>query len=242
MNIKPINVLENIFKELITVQSISQPVEPTIEHRALELCLRNNYDVQLVKNGENEPLLVFDKFTKSTRPLAEEEVISESTPVIEVLETLIDQPWLFVKEKRKITSIVTRADLDSIPVRIWLYGMISLFEIQIRENITNNNIDWEKNLTEARLNAANKLFEDKKSRNEDVNLLSCTQICDLSTIIKKNYHLFSANLGSLSKKELHKDFNEIMTLRDNLAHAQSIGIEWKRVYELMNLIDKVLKF
>ena len=139
------NILEEIFTNQINVLNIAIPVTPLNQNSAKELCIKNNYDVHLVIEPDREDLHVYLKSTDSIRPLHDSEVISESTPLLEVIDILCKKEQVFVKVKRNVTHLVTRSDLDSIPVRIWLYGMISLFEIGLKEKIIQLDIDWQKN-------------------------------------------------------------------------------------------------
>lgn len=241
MEYKPIDILESIFKEQITVQSIALPTHWKSLEEAKNECKAHNYDVHLVKCNSSDPLSVYIRSNDCVRPLSDEEVISESTPLIEVIDYLMVQPWLFVKERRSITGIVTKADLDSIPIRIWLFGMISLFETQLKDLIREKALNWESALSKKRLNEATSLYNKKVKSNEEVDLLSCIQISDLSSIIKKSKITFSSLIGNKSNTKITSDFHELTELRNALAHGQKIDIDWSEVNLLMKFIDGILK-
>lgn len=235
-------ILEEIFTNQINVMNIAVPVTPLDRKAAKELCIENNYDVHLVREHEGEDLKVYEKKTDSIRPLHDSEVISDSTPLIEVVDLLCKKEQVFVKVKRNVTHLVTRSDLDTIPIRIWLYGMISIFEFELKEKINQLSIKWEETLTSDRLAKAEELYSLKKSKNEEISLLGCTQLVDVGTIVFKSWEHFKDFFPSgYSKKMIQSSFNKINLLRDALAHGQKLQMEWSKVNQLAEIISYTLK-
>lgn len=230
-------ILEDIFTNQINVLNIAVPTIPLELDTAKEICIKNNFDIHLVHDSELEDLHVYSRESDTIRPLRDSEIISDSTPLLEVLEVLSEREHLFVKVKRKITHLVTRSDLDKIPVRIWLYGMISLFEIELKEKITQMDIKWEDRLTDERVEKAKVLYELKKSKNEEINLLGCIQLGDLGTIAFKSWENFKDCFpADLAKKSISSSFIKINNLRDALAHGQKLQMEWSAILSLVKLI------
>lgn len=240
-NPKPVEILEEIFSNLITVQSISVSTEASQLEIAKKNCNDYNFDVHLVKETPESDLLLYDRKTGETRNLREKEVISESTPIADAIEYLKDQPYVFIKEKRDITRIVTKADIDSVPIRIWLFGMISLLEWQLRDYILANEILWESSLSENRIGKAKELFELKKEVNEEVRLIDCLQLIDLSSIIKKNWIHFEHIFINYSKSKSVSYFIKMTNLRNALSHSLRLDFNWKDVYEISVFVLNTLK-
>ncbi len=236
------NVLEEIFTNQINVLNMAVEVSPLDLNGAKASCRENNFDVHLVKEPGKDDLTVYVKKTDSVRPVNDSEIIADSTPILDVLEVLCDKEHLFVKVSRNITHIVTRSDLDKIPIRIWLYGIISLFEIELKVAIIDKNIQWEKSLAPGRIKNAEKLFDLKKQKNEEIDLLGCTQLCDIGTIVFNSWECFDElfPLG-LSKKKIKSGFKKINGLRDALAHGQKLPMDWPELYRLANFISYTLK-
>lgn len=236
------NILEEIFTNQINVLNIAVPLTPLDRKAAKALCIEKNYDVHLVREREREDLQVYEKNTDSIRPLHDSEVISESTPLIEVVDLLCKKEQVFVKVKRNVTHLVTRSDLDTIPVRIWLYGMISIFEFELKEKINQLSIIWEEQLSSDRLAKAEQLFVMKQSKNEEINLLGCTQLGDVGTIVFRSWEHFNSFFPfEYPKKKIQSSFNKINLLRDTLAHGQKLQMEWPEVYQLAEIISYTLK-
>ena len=60
-----------------------------------------------------------------------EQVISDSTPLANLLTVLQASDFLYVNHGAKIVGIITKADLNKPPVRIYVFGMLSLFEMHL---------------------------------------------------------------------------------------------------------------
>lgn len=235
------NILEEIFTSQINVLNVAVPTEPVNHGTVRDLCMSKNYDFHLVKEPDQEDLLVYEKNSDIVRPLNDSEVISESTPLLDVIEILCKKDHVFVKVKRNVTHLVTRADLDSIPVRIWLYGMISLFEIEIKEMIRKAGVNWEELMSQSRIDSAMSLYKHKAERNEEIDLLGCTQLVDIGTILFKRWQDYS-NLfpDGYSKNSARNCFCDINSLRDALAHGQKLTMEWSKIHSLMVVVSNIL--
>jgi len=238
MEKKPYKILEEIFTNQINVLNIAVPTIPLSIESAKVSCLNNNYDIHLVQEPEKEDLVIYIRRLNSIRPLNDSEVISESTPILDVVDALCTKEQLFIKVKRNITHLVTRSDLDAIQVRIWLFGMINLFEIELKETINHLDMNWERLLSTKRIDKAKELFELKKSRNEEIDLLGCIQFSDLGTILSNSWERFEKYFPPyLVKENINSNFNKINILRDAIAHGQKLQLEWSKIHELMQLIS-----
>jgi len=237
---RPIDILEDIFTKQISVLNISVPTIIVSSTNVSEICKKNNYDVHLVRDGIGSNLQLFERSTGKTRNIIDHEIISETTPILEVLELLLEYPQAFIKEKSKITRIVSRADLDSIPVRIWLFGMISILEFELRSRIQSTFVVWEQCLSDGRIEYAKNLFREKLKRNEEVELLDCVQIVDLSKIICTNWILFGDYSNKISCLDFRDKLYGINKLRDELAHTQRITLEWNEIYKLMTFARMII--
>ena len=80
-------------------------------------------------------------------------IIDESTQLIDILKQMRKTTRLFVLILGQIGGIVTRGDIQKTPLRMWLFGLISMIEMQllriIREHCPNDT--WKTFLAPARL-------------------------------------------------------------------------------------------
>jgi hypothetical protein len=63
--------------------------------------------------------------------LAAEHLISDATPLADLLSILGTKERLFVLIGQNVRGIVTRSDLNKPPVRVYLFGLVSLFEMHV---------------------------------------------------------------------------------------------------------------
>lgn len=231
--------LNTIFSQNITVKNISNSLDIVTFLEADQLYQSHNYDYHLV--ALDDDLVVYDAIKKSHRPVKHSDIISESTPMIEVLEIIQDRAFVFVNEGRQIRGIVTKADINAIPVKIWLFGLISLFEGELKKFIVNYlNSNWENLLSEGRRAKIHDLYILKQQQNLETTLIDCTMITDLSQIIQKSSELSKILFSEDSKNQLKTIFNRITLLRNDLAHAIDIKYDWKETHELTQFILKRL--
>ena len=105
---------------------------------------------------------------------------------------LNDRPRLFVNVLGQVGGIVTKTDLQKPPVRMWLFGMITIIEMGLTRLIEDglSRWAWRECLSEARLQKAEALLEERKRRNQDLDLLDCLQFSD------RGHRLATRNCGS----------------------------------------------
>src|SRR5207249_2246468 len=126
-------------------------------------------------------------------------------------------------------------DLQKAPVRLWLYGLISLIEMQMLRLIRNRFDDglWFGRLPLLRIEAAKELFAERRRRNEEANLSDCLQFCDKAAILLKDSEL-SAAANFPSRRTGQKFFSQLESLRNDLAHANDILTgRWPGLAELV---------
>lgn len=155
-----------------------------------------------------------------------EDTLSENEPLLSAIEALRSRPHLFITVLGEVGGIVTKGDLQKAPVRLWLFGMISLIEMQmlrlLRQRLPEG--AWEDLLTPARLDAAHKIFNERRRRNEEAHVSDfsdCLQICDKATIFLKHDEL--AGIASFpSRAAGQRFFSFLEALRNDLAHSNDI--------------------
>ncbi len=61
-------------------------------------------------------------------------ILPDSTPLIDLVDALNRRPWVFVRLLGTVSGLVTRNDLLDPPVRMWLFGMITVMEMRLPGN------------------------------------------------------------------------------------------------------------
>ncbi|MBA7652395.1 hypothetical protein ES703_60229 [subsurface metagenome] len=172
------------------------------------------------------------------------ELVAESMPLIELLPILHDNQRVFVLERNKVNGIVTRGDLQKAPVRLFLFGLVTLLEMNLLYliKIYYPKDSWTKHLKDNRLKNAEKLQSIRKDRNEAIDLADCLQFCDKRDLILKKSEILK-NIGIKSKKSIKQTLESAEKLRNNLAHALDIvkGLSWTKVINLAKEIELFIK-
>lgn len=178
------------------------------------------------------------------QPLTADQLISEATPLPSVLAFLKVRQYAFVLIGSDVRGIVTRADLNKPPVRVYLFGLISLLEMHLGFWIraTYNDDSWQRELKANRLDAAKSICADREKRKQKVSLLDCLQFCDKRDLVVKLDDLRTQlNLGS--KTQARDYLTRAEKLRDLLAHSQrdlARGSSWEKTIDLVEWIEAVV--
>ena len=86
-----------------------------------------------------------------------------------------------------------------------------------------------------------KLYKERKARNEEIDLADCLQICDKRDLILKLVGY--GELGFESKGKAERLFEDAENLRNRLAHSQDLvlGTSWAEVIDLAASLDRFLQ-
>lgn len=172
--------------------------------------------------------------------LNSEQLVSDSTSISEVLAALQSKERVFVVVGAGVKGIITRADLNKPPVRIYLFGLISLLEMHLRYWVraVYGDESWETKLKANRLETAKNLQEARRTRNDHISLLACLQFSDLRQLVLDAEEIRTKlNLGSKTKgKALLENAEE---LRNRLAHSQDDLVEGMSWEQLIDLVESI---
>jgi hypothetical protein len=231
--------LYELFTQNITVREIAEPLASFDDEACAipvaQFMSKKDFDhIGVRRNGmvvgyAVKTDLKAGKLRDHLAPFQSDDVIPVGAPLLDALEALKPPaipeltPRVFVTTWDKVGGIVTFGDLQKAPVRMWLFGLISLVEMQmlriIRAGYPNNS--WQTEISEDRLEAAREILADRQTRNEAVDLAYCLQFCDKRDLIVGNSDL-RQRLGVTSRARLEHLLRDLEHLRDDLAHAQDI--------------------
>jgi hypothetical protein len=248
--------MRRLFERGITVRDIAEPfvsfddVQSALEVRSfLE---SKDYDVVGVRRkGMIEAYALRSElgegklgdFAKAVEPGTQ---LSDSAALLSVFELLRDRSWVFVTILDRVWGIVTRGDLHKVPVRMWIFCLISLAEMQMLRIVRNcypSEEEWIdlKYVSDRRLGEAKELFNKRKTANEEADLTECLQLCDKAALLCKTGDVLRF-LGFESKTKADSFFGEVENLRNSLAHAQDIITNrWPKLADLAIELENFLK-
>lgn len=244
--------LRRVFQQGFAVQDIAESLVSFDANCPAEEVGRfmdaNRYEVVGVREGGlvtgyvTRQSLGHEECSAYIRHFQNDEVIFDTASLTEAVIGLKDRCCLFVSSLGGIAGIITRSDMQKPPVRMWLFGMITLIEMnftRLIEQCCPNN-QWREHLSEGRLQKAEELLAERTRRNQHLNLLDCLQFADKGQIVAKHEPARSATRFS-SRRQVEQLTKDLERLRNNLAHAQDIVSEdWEMIVMLAENLERVL--
>ncbi|MFF2289177.1 hypothetical protein [Peribacillus butanolivorans] len=246
--------LKTLYEENITVKSIAQELEFCHKNDlALEIqkeLKKKNFDILAVEDqGEiigyiERQELGEGKIAEYLKCFTPRELVSDSTPLIQLLHIFKNKTRVFVLENNSIKKLITHADLQKPPIRMLIFGYITLLEMRMSDIIMDKfgNDSWYPMISGDRLEKATELYRRRIDKNEDINLIECLQISDKFDIIHKDQELrLFFQIPSKSKGK--KDANAIRKLRDKISHANELGLDmsWIEIIEVVESCGQLLE-
>ena len=244
--------LRSVLGAKIDARAILEPIQ-CCPANALATEMRDRlgqrgFDVAGVMNDPTGPVIGFviakelseGSVENHRKPLSAEHLISDATPIADLLWVLRIKERAFVLIGPEVKGIVTFADLNKPPVRVYLFGLVSLVEMHLRFWIRTAYRDgsWQGHLKEKRIENANKLHAERQKLNQQIDLLDCVQVCDLSDLFLGNEDL-RKRLGIESKGKGEDLLSDFEKLRDRLAHSQQDLVEGTTWPELIDVVEKL---
>ena len=200
MNWNPSTIenLRRVFTEGFAARDVAEPLvsfdASTLAAEALSLMKAEDFDVVGVRRnglvvgyaqGKN---LGAGTCGEQLTLLDETLILSDSAPLADVVLKLNGSPRLFVRILGAVSGIVTMSDLQKPPVRMWLFGMVTLVEMRMGRLVEQlcEGESWRQFLSEGRLQKAAALLEDRRRRSQNLRLIDCLQFSDKAQVIARN--------------------------------------------------------
>ncbi len=139
-----VDEIRALFEKNITVRSICEPLKACFAHananEMARLLHARGFDVAGVKENDTEAIKRFVRasalkkggtVSDHAEDIRLEQLISEATPLAQIFSVLAARAYSFVLAGGTVSGIVTRADLNKPPARIYLFALISLLEMHL---------------------------------------------------------------------------------------------------------------
>lgn len=145
-------------------------------------------------------------------PLKEELLVAAETPVERYVDIAAKSHFRLVVRDARVQGIVTRSDLQALPVRIFVFTLITHLELTLARAIRARcpGDQWMSKLSPGRQCKVQCKIERYRGSKMDADPLEFTDFCDKREIVRKIYGLdgsFAADLVAVEK------------LRNAVAHA-----------------------
>lgn len=247
--------LKKLFVDNVTAKSIFEPLSccpaSSRAEDAKDALRVREFDVAGVKetvSGEVIGYLITaelhsGEIRKHVKVIGPDLLISDSTPIADIFTALTSTDFTFVLYGKHIVGIITKADINKPPVRIYLFGMTSLFEMHLNAWINHffPNSSWETEVPNSRMKTARDMYEARREEKQDLSLLECLQLCDKRDLLKKS-DSFIKEFGT-SKKEFETFVKQVEGIRNDLAHSQNSIIsngKWTIFVETLSCLESFL--
>lgn len=152
------------------------------------------------------------------QPLSEEHLIGADASILKFVSDADQRRCRLIVSGDQINGLISLSDLQKLPVRAALFGMITHLEMLMMDVIRSEfggSTDWMTRLNGTRRERTQGKFDTAKRDDTFVDdELLFTEFCDKVTIIKK-HNKFPWN----GPNEFESELNRVQKLRDNLAHA-----------------------
>jgi hypothetical protein len=179
--------------------------------------------------------------SKYVRPFAEN-ILPESASIAEVILQLAKSEFCFISILNTVNAVITKHDIDKPPVRMWLFGIVTIMDMYISRQVEEvfPGDEWQTKLSPQRLEKAKTLQAERQRRNQRARLIDCLQLTDKAYILLKD-EKSKKELNYTSRRHAERQIKDFESLRNNLAHTQSLTTyDWETIIHLAERQDTIL--
>lgn len=243
--------LQRLFGEMFTARDVAESL-PSYDWDISEnelLHLLNNSDISVIglrKSGFVYGYVLLDETNKKPaclkRRFMDAQLVDIDTPLLNVIAILVHHQFCFVSSMGQVAGVISRNDIQKPAVRMWLFGLITLTEQYMAEQIKLiwPNEEWFKFTSSARLAKAKELKEERERRGQKCDLLDCVQLSDKALILIEDPG-YMERFGFSSRREAKIAVKEVESLRNNLAHGQDIvSYDWPQIIRMTSRVNETL--
>jgi len=175
------------------------------------------------------------------RAFARGQVLSAKASLNDVVQVLTRYEYCFVSIMDGVAGVISRKDMEKPVVRMWLFGIVTMMEMNISEYIRTRLADkWQSYCSQSRLKKARELQTERLRLGQSVDLLDCLQLTDKAKIFIGSVDDVE-QLGFSSRGEADKFARQLEGLRNHLAHGQLIAdSNWPQIVELSARLEGVI--
>jgi len=160
----------------------------------------------------------------------------------DVFQALAVFETVFVTSSGTVTALIQRSDLQSAPVRMWLFGLITILDSFVTRELEARfpGDSWVSEISAGRAEKAKALLAERQRRDQEARLVECLQFADKAGILVRDPER-REEWGMGSKRQADRLIQDLQSLRNNLAHTQDIlTYDWETILELAQRLDGIL--
>lgn len=177
----------------------------------------------LVAGWVTEEDLTHGTLGEHARAFSPESLLDEDAGLDVVLVTMGSSERVFIRWLGEVAGVITRRDLQKPPLRMWLFGAITLFDLNMTWAIEelHPGDSWTDRVSAGRLEKARALCAERTRCGNPCRLVDCLQIKDKADILARDVQNLAV-MGFASRREADRFAQKIESLRNHLAHAQEL--------------------
>jgi hypothetical protein len=170
------------------------------------------------------------------RPLELDDLLASRTTLGELIQRLALRRFYFLLMGGELRQIVTVSDLNRLPVRVFLFTLLSHLEGILVDLILEELSDdrWRDMLSERQRAKASELYAEKRAVDIDTRPIDCTTLTNKLEIIAKHPSL-RKRFGAETRREFEQYAQPVKELRNRLAHGMEPIEEGATEEEVMEI-------
>ena len=171
--------------------------------------------------------------------IAAEQIIAPGSPISVMVRVLTRHERALVGTADRLEGVLVREDLEKPIGRMWLFGIVTLVELDFIRRIKARwpEPEWTALLSPGRLDKARALQEERARRGQHAELIDCLQLGDKGSILINDPAVLR-DWGYGSKSSAKAALQDIQSLRNHLAHSQAIvAHHWRQIAGLSRRLD-----
>lgn len=242
------DAIRRVFTESFKARDIAEPLssfDSNASSRDVRTFMESkNFDVVGIRSEGRvggfvrREMLNGDVCGTHSQPLDQATLLEDTAPLLRVVLELNRSPVVFIKLFESVVGIVTREDLQKAPMRMCLFGLVTLIEMRFTELIQQHcpGDAWTKYISETRLGKAKDLLIERRRRNQSQQLFDCLQLADKGTIVARDENVRKCTIFT-SRRQAEVAIKMLERLRNNLAHSQDIVFsDWEAIVSLCEFV------
>jgi hypothetical protein len=221
---------------------------------AVDAMEQSHFDVAGVADGEGRVVGYIDARAESDGTCGDTDhlhaiepgmLVTDSMPLTEALPIVARTRRVFVLNGDRTTMIVTRADLQKAPVRMMIFGTITVMEIHLTDLLRR---EWAEDkwctcgpFTPKQVRAIKHSFDKAKNEHEETDVFDVMNLDHKSALAQSIDSLIVA-LNMSGSDDLEARLTEIRKLRNDVAHGKTLATPnrtWNRVVRIMAETQRV---
>jgi len=175
------------------------------------------------------------------RRFSESQMVAPESSFMEVIEVLTRHDWCFVQSLETVVGAISRQDVQKPAVRMWLFGILTVAELEFTERIRAKwpDASWSSLLSPQRIDKARQLLAERERRKEKCELIDCLQLADKIEVLLSDASELGA-LGVVTPSAARRVGKQFESLRNSLAHAQRfVEQDWPQIVRLARRVHQL---